>query len=198
MEVNIAYWNKALSKSPVISRVPFKELSSEWGNKAQQRAWFTVCKCSHYSAAVLSWSTLSLLLLSNKFSLVSCHQSSVSSHGMPSSLTCRILGGLSLTQENRNWGEGEWHRKGKRKEKERPSATLKLLSGSCVGLLPRGTKGHYVNLRQEAVGGYCGTGVVGGKARSPVYWSAQSILPHPLHYSQAYQLSALRLSQPLQ
>ncbi len=52
-------------------------------------------------------------------------------------------------------------------EKERPPATLKLLSGSCVGLLPRGTKGLYVWLRQGAVGEYCGTGAVGGRARSP-------------------------------
>lgn len=39
---------------------------------------------------------------------------------------------------------------------ERPPATLKLLSGSCVELFPRGTKGHYVNLRQGAVGGIVG------------------------------------------
>ncbi|CAM4557414.1 unnamed protein product [Leuciscus chuanchicus] len=79
-----------------------------------------------------------------------------------------LLGGLSLTQEkrNRDWGEGKRHRKGEREWKERPPATLKLLSGSCVRLLPTGTKGLYVWLRRGAVGG------------------------------QAYQLSALHLSQP--
>lgn len=105
---------------------------------------FVVIKNKHLSAVLGRSSTLTQQQV---VYLVSCQQSNVTSLGDPSSLT--LLGGLTLTQEKRN--RGKWHR---------PPATLKLLSGSCVVLLPRGTKGLYVWLRQGAVGGYCGTGAV--------------------------------------